>query len=70
MKPQDLKIGLEVVRSIDSGSYVGRVGKIIEIKDDRARVAWNGHPRTWVNARALEPTSIPYRIVDYKYYRM
>ena len=57
-------IGDEVVRS--KGDYVvGRVGKIIEIDslNGRARVEWEGSPRTWVKFDVIELTSIPYEIL-------
>jgi hypothetical protein len=62
MKALDLRIGLEVVR-IDGDNHIGTVGTIIEIDGDVARVKWEGRPRTWVNAKSFEPTSIPYEIV-------
>lgn len=58
-----LEIGDEVAR-IDGGYTVGRKGTIIEIKDNRARVAWNNNPRTWVSFNSIELTSVPYKIVQ------
>lgn len=63
MENPKFQIGDEVVRS--KGDYVvGRVGKIIELdmEKKRAKVSWG----TWVLWTALEPTSIPYEIVQGK----
>ena len=64
MRAQDVKIGLEVVRS--KGDYVvGYTGVIIEIDEvrGRARVDWKETVKTWVSFSVIEPTSIPYEIV-------
>jgi len=61
-------IGTEVVRS--KGDYVvGRTGLIVAIDLDknRAQVAWKGETKTWVSFKAIEPTSIPYKILNWKY---
>lgn len=49
------KIGTTVKR-IASDYTNGRIGKVIEInvESSRARVAWNGCPRTWVKFAMLE----------------
>lgn len=65
MIPTECTIGLEVVRSI--GDYVvGRVGKVIEIDNvkGRARVQWEAGVKTWVKFAVIEPTSIPYEIIN------
>lgn len=57
-------IGDQVIRS--KGDYVvGRVGKIIEIDslNGRARVEWEGNPRTWVKFDVIELASIPCEIL-------
>jgi len=64
MKATDATIGTQIVRS--KGDYVvGRVGTIIEIDTfkNRAQVAWDEAPKSWVSFNALEPTSIPYAII-------
>ena len=60
-------IGQEVVRS--QGDYVvGSVGNVIDIDTDknRAQVSWKGSCKTWVSVKVIEPTSIPYVIVEGK----
>jgi hypothetical protein len=61
MNIQNALIGLEVVRA--KGDYVvGRVGIIEEIdtEKNRVKVSWG----TWVSVSVVEPTSIPYEIID------
>jgi predicted metal-dependent hydrolase len=61
MNIQNASIGLEVVRA--KGDYVvGRVGIIEEVdtKKNRVKVSWG----TWVSISVVEPTSIPYEIID------
>ena len=43
------------VRRIASDYTNGRIGRVIEIDSirNRARVAWEGHPRTWVKFEFL-----------------
>lgn len=51
---KEFLIGDQVIRS--KGDYVvGRVGKIIEIDslNRRARVEWEGSPRTWVKFNVI-----------------
>lgn len=48
-----INIGTEVKR-IAHDSRNGKLGKVIEINGDRARVAWDNSPRTWVNFRFLD----------------
>jgi hypothetical protein len=50
-----IEIGTTVKR-IASDYTNGRIGEVIEINADdrRARVAWNGCPRTWVKFAMLE----------------
>jgi hypothetical protein len=50
-----IEIGTTVKR-IANDYTGGRIGQVIEINDEdrRARVAWNGCPRTWVKFAALE----------------
>lgn len=48
-----IEIGTKVER-IASDYTNGRKGEVIEIKGDRARVAWANSPRTWVNFRFLK----------------
>ena len=58
------EIGQEVVRS--KGDYVvGRVGNVIalDMVKGRAQVDWESG-KTWVSFNALEPTSIPYFILE------
>ena len=60
---ETFELGQEVVRS--KGDYVvGRIGKIVEIDNDkkRARVDWVGETKTWVSFSVVAKTSIPYRI--------
>ena len=60
---KNAEIGQEVVRS--KGDYVvGRVGTIIAIdaEKQRAQVSWG----SWVKFDVIEPTSIPYEIVETK----
>ena len=64
MTQSNATIGQQVVRS--KGDYVvGRTGNIIAIdaEKNRAQVYWDGL-KTWVSFSALEPTSIPYTIID------
>ena len=60
-KPSNMKgfkVDQEVIRT--KGDYVvGRKGMIVEIKEQRARVAWYGHPRTWVSLDVIEHTLRP-----------
>tara|TARA_R110000868_G_scaffold410222_1_gene697678 strand:+ start:86 stop:310 length:225 start_codon:yes stop_codon:yes gene_type:complete len=66
MKNTNLTIGLEVVRS--KGDYVvGSIGTVIAIdtEKNRAQVNWKGS-KTWVTVEAIEPTSIPYKMVATK----
>jgi hypothetical protein len=61
MNIQNASIGLEVVRA--KGDYVvGRVGIIeeIDIQKNRVKVSWG----TWVSISVVEPTSIPYEIIE------
>ena len=61
---KEFLIGDQVIRS--KGDYVvGRVGKIIEIDslNRRARVEWEGNPRTWVKFDVIELASIPCEIL-------
>ena len=61
---KEFLIGDQVIRS--KGDYVvGRVGKIIEIDslNRRARVEWEGSPRTWVKFDVIELASIPCEIL-------
>ncbi len=61
MKSENVTIGLEVVRS--KGDYVvGRVGNVIAIDSEknRAQVSWG----SWVSFDVIEPTSIPYQIIE------
>lgn len=61
MNIQNASIGLEVVRA--KGDYVvGRVGIIEEIdtQKNRVKVSWG----TWVSISVVEPTSIPYEIIE------
>lgn len=61
---KEFLIGDQVIRS--KGDYVvGRVGKIIEIDslNRRARVEWEGSPRTWVKFNVIELASIPCEIL-------
>lgn len=61
MKIENATIGLQVVRS--KGDYVvGRVGNIIDIdtEKNRVKVSWG----TWVSVSVVEPTSIPYQIIE------
>ena len=57
-------IGDQVIRS-KGGYVVGRVGKVIEIDslNRRARVEWEGSPRTWVKFDVIELASIPCEIL-------
>ena len=62
------QISQEVVRS--KGDYVvGRTGLVVDIDSEksRAQVEWYCDPKTWVSFTALEPTSVPYEIVDGAY---
>lgn len=62
---KNASIGLEVVRS--KGDYVvGRIGIIIAIDTEkqRSQVDWNGETTTWVSFDSIEPTSIPYEIIE------
>jgi hypothetical protein len=64
---KNFQIGQEVVRS--KGDYVvGRVGNIIAINTEknRAQVQWST-VITWVSQDAIEPTLIPYKILDGSY---
>ena len=49
-----VELGMRVKR-IASDYTNGRVGRVIEIDPihNRARVAWEGHPRTWVKFACL-----------------
>jgi hypothetical protein len=48
------EIGNRVERLGSASDYTtGRKGEIVEIKDDRCRVKWDGNPRTWVNKKFL-----------------
>ena len=61
MNIQNASIGLEVVRA--KGDYVvGRVGIIedIDTEKNKVKVSWG----TWVSISVVEPTSIPYEIID------
>ena len=61
---KEFLIGDQVIRS--KGDYVvGRVGKVIEIDslNRRARVEWEGSPRTWVKFDVIELASIPCEIL-------
>lgn len=63
-----LQIGARVERLGSASDYTtGRKGEIIEIKDDRCRVKWDGNPRTWVNKkflRVIEPAAKPVITLD------
>lgn len=62
-----IKVGEEVVRS--KGDYVvGRIGLVValDIEKSRAQVDWVGETKTWVSFDALEPTSVPYRIIPFQ----
>jgi hypothetical protein len=68
MQTTNFEIGQQVVRT--EGDYVvGRTGTVIELDlvKGRARVEWEGAPRTWVSFKVIELTSVPYKIdmVDY-----
>ena len=53
-REMNVELGMRVKR-IASDYTNGRVGRVIEIDPihDRARVAWEGHPRTWVKFACL-----------------
>ena len=67
-------IGTEVVRTNGGSGYVGNMGTIVEIDEEkgRVRVAWRSClstdlnrfdatlPRTWVKLNAIHPTFRPY----------
>ena len=60
----DVKIGMEVVRSV--GDYVvGRRGIVIEINvfKNRVRVEWIGETTTWVSVSSVEDCYVPYTII-------
>lgn len=64
MTTSTFTIGQQVVRS--KGDYVvGSIGNIIAIDSEknRAQVAWEFSNKTWVSFTAIEPTSIPYKIL-------
>ena len=69
-KPPTMKnttIGTEVVRS--KGDYViGRTGIVIGIdtEKNRAQVQWHNADKSWVKMEVIEPTSIPYEILEPK----
>lgn len=52
-----IEVGTQVER-ISSDYTNGRQGQVIEIKGDRARVAWDNSPRTWVNFRCLKVLTV------------
>lgn len=58
MSNSNFEVGDRVVR-VSSDYTNGRTGPIIEMAkiDDRARVAWEGHPKTWVKFSALRKES-------------
>ena len=64
MKIEDVKIGMEVVKSLPKYDCLnGRVGDIVDVDNEKQRVRvqwWN--MRTWVKVANVEPTSIPYEI--------
>lgn len=66
MKAEDLNVGMEVVRARGSGKLVGRVGIVKHIIDQgwKAVVDWYGYPQTTLDPYMLEPTSIPYEIIE------
>jgi hypothetical protein len=68
MEALKLQIGLIVVRS--KGDYVvGRLGAIVEIVEGRARVEWEGAPKSMVKADVIEDAATPYGFTEFKYDR-
>jgi len=78
MTQKSITIGTEVVRT--KGSWdVGKIGTVIDIDGERARVNWTHYHsirdtsivmayeprRTWVKVEGLHPTSIPYKMTPY-----
>lgn len=64
---KNITIGTEVVRS--KGDYVvGRTGVVIALdtENNRAQVEWYTASTSWVKIGAIEPTSIPYEIIEPK----
>lgn len=72
MKAEDLKVGMEVVRSKGPEHLIGRVGTVKHIINEnwkgellaRVVVNWYGYRQTTLDYYGIEPTSIPYEIVE------
>jgi hypothetical protein len=48
------------IKRIASDYTGGRIGTVIEINGGRRRIVWDaGHPRTWINIKALERIASP-----------
>lgn len=62
------EIGARVERLGSASDYTtGRKGEIVDIKDGRCRVKWDGNVRTWVAQkflRVIEPAAKPVLTVD------
>ena len=62
MELQKFSVGQEVVRS--KGEYVvGRLGVILSIENEKAKVNWQGCKISQVAISAIEPVAIPYEII-------
>lgn len=64
MKLEDVKIGMEVVKSGPKYDILnGRMGDIVEVDNEkqRVRVKWY-NMCTWCKVSTVGPTSIPYEI--------
>lgn len=76
MTQKNITIGSEVVRTKGKWDYIGRIGTVIEMDGERARVDWTHQhsyldgsiilerkrTRTWLKVDSLHPTSIPYTL--------
>jgi len=75
MTQKNITIGSEVVRTKGKDDFIGRIGTVIEMDGERARVDWTHQhsypdgevlerkrPRTWLKVDSLHPTAIPYTL--------
>ena len=64
MTTTEFKIGSKVVQS--KGDTQGRIGIILEILDDRAKVKWeSGYLTTKIKLSSLSDSSIPYTVTPW-----
>ena len=57
----NITIGVTVQHIKKPSYYSPRIGKVIDIKDGRAQVAWVGWPKTWVKFDSIKVTDDGWR---------